>query len=104
SLIKYCAAGNIIREEYITSPDSSEEEYEDSIEVQIAQKGTSFQTEKGKQPPKEMKASIQSNQMEMDKEEARPSPEGESLRQKRHIWRMLELPPIPQGLHPQTLM
>ncbi|MBW0508810.1 hypothetical protein O181_048525 [Austropuccinia psidii MF-1] len=44
-----------------------------------------------------MEATIQSNQMDVDKEEARPSPEVEILRQERHIWRMPELPPIPQG-------
>ncbi|MBW0586798.1 hypothetical protein O181_126513 [Austropuccinia psidii MF-1] len=40
-----------------------------------------------------MEATIQSNQMDVDKEEARPN-----LPQERHIWRMPELPPIPQGL------
>ncbi|MBW0562817.1 hypothetical protein O181_102532 [Austropuccinia psidii MF-1] len=41
-----------------------------------------------------MEATIQSNQMDVDKEEERPN-----LPQKRHIWRMPELPPIPQGLN-----
>ncbi|MBW0535947.1 hypothetical protein O181_075662 [Austropuccinia psidii MF-1] len=45
-----------------------------------------------------MEATIQSNQMDVDKEEARPNPEVPSLSQERHIWRMPELPPIPQGL------
>ncbi|MBW0563582.1 hypothetical protein O181_103297 [Austropuccinia psidii MF-1] len=35
--------------------------------------------------------------MDVDKEEARPNPEVPSLPQERHIWRMPELPPIPQG-------
>ena len=52
----------------------------------------------------EMEEIIQSNHMDVDKEEARPNPEVASLPQERHIWRMPELPPIPQGLHPQTLM
>ncbi|MBW0555220.1 hypothetical protein O181_094935, partial [Austropuccinia psidii MF-1] len=46
-----------------------------------------------------MEATIQSNQMDVDKEEARPNPEVPSLPQERHIWRMPELPPIPQGLN-----
>ncbi|MBW0571346.1 hypothetical protein O181_111061 [Austropuccinia psidii MF-1] len=46
-----------------------------------------------------MKATIQSNQMDVDKEEARPNPEVPSLPQERHIWRMPELPPIPKGLN-----
>ncbi|MBW0585250.1 hypothetical protein O181_124965 [Austropuccinia psidii MF-1] len=46
-----------------------------------------------------MEATIQSNQMDVDKEEARPNPEVPSLPQERHIWRIPELPPIPQGLN-----
>ncbi|MBW0567279.1 hypothetical protein O181_106994 [Austropuccinia psidii MF-1] len=44
------------------------------------------------------KAAIQSNQMDVDKEEARPNPEVSNIPQERQIWRMPELPPIPQGL------
>ncbi|MBW0500798.1 hypothetical protein O181_040513 [Austropuccinia psidii MF-1] len=44
-----------------------------------------------------MGATIQSNQMYVDKEEARPTQEVSNLPQERHIWRMPELPPIPQG-------
>ncbi|MBW0541395.1 hypothetical protein O181_081110 [Austropuccinia psidii MF-1] len=40
-----------------------------------------------------MEATIQSNQMDVDKEEANPNPEVPSLPQERHIWRMPELPP-----------
>ncbi|MBW0478135.1 hypothetical protein O181_017850 [Austropuccinia psidii MF-1] len=46
----------------------------------------------------EMEATIQSNQMDLDKEEARPNPEVSNLPQERHIWRIPELPPIPQGV------
>ncbi|MBW0558811.1 hypothetical protein O181_098526 [Austropuccinia psidii MF-1] len=46
-----------------------------------------------------MEATIQSNKMDVDKEEARPNPEVSNLPQERHIWRMPELPPIPQGLN-----
>ncbi|MBW0540790.1 hypothetical protein O181_080505 [Austropuccinia psidii MF-1] len=46
-----------------------------------------------------MEATIQSNQMDVDKEEARPNPEVLNLPQQKHIWRMPELPPIPQGLN-----
>ncbi|MBW0534048.1 hypothetical protein O181_073763 [Austropuccinia psidii MF-1] len=46
-----------------------------------------------------MEETIQSNQMDVDKEEARPHPEVPSLPQGRHILRMPELPPIPQGLN-----
>ncbi|MBW0568365.1 hypothetical protein O181_108080 [Austropuccinia psidii MF-1] len=46
-----------------------------------------------------MEATIQSNQMDVDKEEARPNPEVPSLPQERHIWRMPELPPIPQEIY-----
>ncbi|MBW0554995.1 hypothetical protein O181_094710 [Austropuccinia psidii MF-1] len=46
-----------------------------------------------------MEATIQSSQMDVDKEEARPSPEVTSLPQERHIWRMPEFPPIRQGLN-----
>ncbi|MBW0507560.1 hypothetical protein O181_047275 [Austropuccinia psidii MF-1] len=45
-----------------------------------------------------MVTTIQSNQRNVDKEEAIPSPEVASLPQERHIWRMPELPPIFQGL------
>ncbi|MBW0576792.1 hypothetical protein O181_116507 [Austropuccinia psidii MF-1] len=45
-----------------------------------------------------MKATIQFNQMDVDKKEERPNPEVSNL-QERHIWRMPELPPIPQGLN-----
>ncbi|MBW0560928.1 hypothetical protein O181_100643 [Austropuccinia psidii MF-1] len=44
-----------------------------------------------------MEATIQSNPMDVDKGEARPNPEVPSLPQERHIWRMPELSPIPQG-------
>ncbi|MBW0590537.1 hypothetical protein O181_130252 [Austropuccinia psidii MF-1] len=40
-----------------------------------------------------MEATIQSNQMDMDKEEARSNPQISSIPQERHIWRMPELPP-----------
>ncbi|MBW0460324.1 hypothetical protein O181_000039 [Austropuccinia psidii MF-1] len=46
-----------------------------------------------------MESTIQSNQMVVDKEEARPNPEVSNIPQERHIWRMSELPPIPQGLN-----
>ncbi|MBW0569189.1 hypothetical protein O181_108904 [Austropuccinia psidii MF-1] len=46
-----------------------------------------------------MEAIIQSNQMDVDKEEARPNPKVSNLPQERHIWRMPELPPIPQGMN-----
>ncbi|MBW0586932.1 hypothetical protein O181_126647 [Austropuccinia psidii MF-1] len=46
-----------------------------------------------------MEETIQSNQMDVDKEEARPNPEVSNIPQERHIWRMPELPPIPQGLN-----
>ncbi|MBW0590688.1 hypothetical protein O181_130403 [Austropuccinia psidii MF-1] len=46
-----------------------------------------------------MEATIQSNQMDVDKEEAILNPEMPNLPQERHIWRMPELPPIPQGLN-----
>ncbi|MBW0580095.1 hypothetical protein O181_119810 [Austropuccinia psidii MF-1] len=46
-----------------------------------------------------MEAAIQSNQMDLDKEEARPEQGLPSLPEERHIWRMPELPPIPQGLN-----
>ncbi|MBW0559194.1 hypothetical protein O181_098909 [Austropuccinia psidii MF-1] len=44
-----------------------------------------------------MEETIQSNQMDVDKEEARPNPEVSNLPQERHIWRMPEFPPIPQA-------
>ncbi|MBW0553058.1 hypothetical protein O181_092773 [Austropuccinia psidii MF-1] len=37
--------------------------------------------------------------MDVDKEEARPNRKVPSLPQERHIWRMPEFPPIPQGLN-----
>ncbi|MBW0537093.1 hypothetical protein O181_076808 [Austropuccinia psidii MF-1] len=46
-----------------------------------------------------MEATIQSNQIDVDKEEERPNPEVSNLPQERHIWRIPELPPIPQGLN-----
>ncbi|MBW0501078.1 hypothetical protein O181_040793 [Austropuccinia psidii MF-1] len=46
-----------------------------------------------------MEATIKSNQMDVDKEEAIPTPEVPSLPQEWHIWRMPEFPPIPQGLN-----
>ncbi|MBW0580321.1 hypothetical protein O181_120036 [Austropuccinia psidii MF-1] len=49
-----------------------------------------------------MEATIWCNQMDVDKEEARPNPEVPGLPQERHIWRMPELPPIPQGLSVPT--
>ncbi|MBW0525931.1 hypothetical protein O181_065646 [Austropuccinia psidii MF-1] len=46
-----------------------------------------------------MEATIQSNRMDVEKEEAIPNTEVPSLPQERNIWRMPELPPIPQGLN-----
>ncbi|MBW0591185.1 hypothetical protein O181_130900 [Austropuccinia psidii MF-1] len=46
-----------------------------------------------------MEATIQSNQMDLDNEEERPGPYLESLPQEIHVWRMPDLPPIPQGLN-----
>ncbi|MBW0528497.1 hypothetical protein O181_068212 [Austropuccinia psidii MF-1] len=46
-----------------------------------------------------MESTIQYNQMDVDKDKERPNPEVPSLPQQRHIWRMPELPPIPQGLN-----
>ncbi|MBW0593986.1 hypothetical protein O181_133701 [Austropuccinia psidii MF-1] len=43
-----------------------------------------------------MEAAIQSNQRDVDNEDARPNPEVSHLPQERHIWRMPEFPPIPQ--------
>ncbi|MBW0544605.1 hypothetical protein O181_084320 [Austropuccinia psidii MF-1] len=43
-----------------------------------------------------MDAAIQSNKMDLDKEEVRPEQGLPSLPQERHIWRMPELPAIPQ--------
>ncbi|MBW0545938.1 hypothetical protein O181_085653 [Austropuccinia psidii MF-1] len=48
-----------------------------------------------------MEATIQSKKMDVEREEARTNPEVPSLPQERHIWRMPELPPIPQGLYSQ---
>ncbi|MBW0505724.1 hypothetical protein O181_045439 [Austropuccinia psidii MF-1] len=50
-----------------------------------------------------MEATIQSNQMDVDKEEARPNPDMESLPKERNVWRMAELPSIPQGEDKRTL-
>ncbi|MBW0529993.1 hypothetical protein O181_069708 [Austropuccinia psidii MF-1] len=44
-----------------------------------------------------MEETIQSNRMDVDKEEARPNLA--SLPQERHVWRIPELLPIPQGLN-----
>ncbi|MBW0498449.1 hypothetical protein O181_038164 [Austropuccinia psidii MF-1] len=44
----------------------------------------------------EMEAAIQSNQMDLDKEEVRPKQGLPSLPQERNIWRIPELPPVPQ--------
>ncbi|MBW0584704.1 hypothetical protein O181_124419 [Austropuccinia psidii MF-1] len=46
-----------------------------------------------------MEATVKSNHIDVDKEEARPNQEVSSLPQERHIWRMPEVPPIPQGLN-----
>ncbi|MBW0483436.1 hypothetical protein O181_023151 [Austropuccinia psidii MF-1] len=46
-----------------------------------------------------MEATIKSNQMDVETEEARPGPDLASLPQERHVWRMPEFPPIPQGLN-----
>ncbi|MBW0580477.1 hypothetical protein O181_120192 [Austropuccinia psidii MF-1] len=46
-----------------------------------------------------MEAAIQSNQMDLDKEEVRTEHGLPSLPQERHIWRMPKLPPIRQGLN-----
>ncbi|MBW0467706.1 hypothetical protein O181_007421 [Austropuccinia psidii MF-1] len=46
-----------------------------------------------------MEATIQSNKMDLDKEEERPNPEVSNLPQERHIWRIPELPSIPKGLN-----
>ncbi|MBW0588963.1 hypothetical protein O181_128678 [Austropuccinia psidii MF-1] len=43
-----------------------------------------------------MEEAIQSNQMDLEKEEARLEQGLQSLPQERHIWRIPELPPIPQ--------
>ncbi|MBW0539575.1 hypothetical protein O181_079290, partial [Austropuccinia psidii MF-1] len=82
SLIKYCAACNRLSKRYITRPVLSEAESEESIEVQIAKRGTLFNSEKAKLPPKEMEAAIQSSQMDVDKEEARTNPEVSNLLKK----------------------
>ena len=52
SLIKYCAAGNRLSKRYINSPESSEAQSEDSMEQQTAKRGTLFNSEKTKLPPK----------------------------------------------------
>ncbi|MBW0504174.1 hypothetical protein O181_043889 [Austropuccinia psidii MF-1] len=44
-----------------------------------------------------MEATIQFNQMDVDKEDERQNPDMESLPQERHVRRMPEFPPIPQG-------
>ncbi|MBW0530182.1 hypothetical protein O181_069897 [Austropuccinia psidii MF-1] len=46
-----------------------------------------------------MEETIKSNQMYLDKEEARPGPDLASLPQERHVWRIPELPPSPQGMN-----
>ncbi|MBW0551335.1 hypothetical protein O181_091050 [Austropuccinia psidii MF-1] len=46
-----------------------------------------------------MEAAIQSNQMDLEKEEVRPEQGLPSVPQEQHIWMMPELPPIPQGLN-----
>ncbi|MBW0463412.1 hypothetical protein O181_003127 [Austropuccinia psidii MF-1] len=51
----------------------------------------------------EMVANIQSNQMVVKKEEARPGPYQETLPQERHFFRIPEFPPIPQCLYQQPL-
>ncbi|MBW0541666.1 hypothetical protein O181_081381 [Austropuccinia psidii MF-1] len=43
-----------------------------------------------------MEATIQYNQMDVDREEARPGPDLASIPQERHVWRIPELPSIPQ--------
>ncbi|MBW0493946.1 hypothetical protein O181_033661 [Austropuccinia psidii MF-1] len=50
-----------------------------------------------------MEATIQSSQMDMDKEVATPNAEVSNLPQERHIWRIPQLPPIPQGLNPSQV-
>ncbi|MBW0471990.1 hypothetical protein O181_011705 [Austropuccinia psidii MF-1] len=40
-----------------------------------------------------MEATIQFNQLHVDKEEAQPNPDLEILPQEQHVWRMPELPP-----------
>ncbi|MBW0570068.1 hypothetical protein O181_109783 [Austropuccinia psidii MF-1] len=44
-----------------------------------------------------MEEAIKSNPSDLDKEEVRPEQGLPSRPQERHIWRMPELPPIPQG-------
>ncbi|MBW0468290.1 hypothetical protein O181_008005 [Austropuccinia psidii MF-1] len=46
-----------------------------------------------------MEETIQSNQMDVDKEEVRQSPDLESLPHERHVWRIPEFPPFPKGLN-----
>ncbi|MBW0565851.1 hypothetical protein O181_105566 [Austropuccinia psidii MF-1] len=43
-----------------------------------------------------METAIESSQMDVYREEERPGPDLESLPQERHVWRIPELPPIPQ--------
>ncbi|MBW0580448.1 hypothetical protein O181_120163, partial [Austropuccinia psidii MF-1] len=50
-----------------------------------------------------MEATIQSNKMDVDKEEARPNPEVSNLPQEILKWRMPEFPPILQGEDHRTL-
>ncbi|MBW0514933.1 hypothetical protein O181_054648 [Austropuccinia psidii MF-1] len=45
----------------------------------------------------EVKATIKSNNMDLDKEEARRGPDLASLPQEIQVWRIPELPPIPQA-------
>ncbi|MBW0484763.1 hypothetical protein O181_024478 [Austropuccinia psidii MF-1] len=44
-----------------------------------------------------MEATIKFNQMDAEREKARPGPDLESLPQERHVVRMPELPPFPKG-------
>ncbi|MBW0525855.1 hypothetical protein O181_065570 [Austropuccinia psidii MF-1] len=44
-----------------------------------------------------MQETIQSNQMDMDREEERQGPDMSSFPQERHVWRMPDSPPITQG-------
>ncbi|MBW0464358.1 hypothetical protein O181_004073 [Austropuccinia psidii MF-1] len=46
-----------------------------------------------------MEATIQSNQMDVDREEARTGPDLENLPQGRHFWGIPEFPPLPQGVN-----
>ncbi|MBW0551941.1 hypothetical protein O181_091656 [Austropuccinia psidii MF-1] len=48
-----------------------------------------------------MQATIQSNKMDLDKEEQIPGPDLTGLDQERHIWRMPDFPPFPRSV-PKT--